>query len=186
MVNESQASSVGEGTPPRALVAFVRAVDRFAEWCGWLFCWLIIPLVASITYEVFARYLFNAPTIWSYDVAYMLYGTHFMLGAAYTLYKGGHIRTDFLYQNWSLRTRGMVDAFLYLFFFFPGMAFFFWMGLQGALHSWEIREVSDASPWRPILYPFKMVIPVAAMLLIIQGISEFAKSAYAALKDRPL
>lgn len=172
--------------PPRALVAFVRAMDRFAEWCGKLFCWLIVPLVAGITYEVIARYFFHAPTVWSYDVAYMLYGSHFMLGAAYTLHKGGHIRTDIFYQEWSLRTRGRVDALLYLFFFFPGMAFFLWMGLQEALHSWDIREVSDASPWRPILYPFKTVIPIAAALLIVQGIAEFLKSGYAALKGKAL
>jgi TRAP-type mannitol/chloroaromatic compound transport system permease small subunit len=174
------------GAPPRALVAFVRGVDSIAEWCGRIFCWMIIPLVAGIAYEVVARYAFNAPTIWAYDVAYMLYGSHFMLGAAYTLYRGGHIRTDIFYQSWSARTRGIIDALLYLLCFFPGMAFFLWMGLQEALHSWDIREVSDASPWRPIIYPFKTVIPVAAGLLILQGVSEFLKSAYAALKDRQL
>ena len=172
--------------PPRALVTFVRAMDGFAVWCGRIFGWLIIPLVAGITYEVFARYLFRAPTIWAYDVAYMLYGSHFMLGAAYTLLRGGHIRTDIFYMNWSPRTKGIVDASLYLFLFFPGMALFFWMGLQEALHSWDIREVSDASPWRPPLYPLKTVIPVAAALIIVQGASEFLKSFYAAVKGRPL
>ena len=147
------------GAPPRALVAVVSAIDQVAIWSGLLFCWLAVPLVLGLTYEVFARYLFHAPTIWAYDVTYMLYGSHFMLGAAYTLYKGGHIRTDIFYQNWSVQTRGMIDATLYLFLFFPGIALFFWMGLQEALHSWDIREVSDASPWRPIIYPFKAVIP---------------------------
>ena len=60
------------------------------------------------------------------------------------------------------------------------------MGLQEALHSWDIREVSDASPWRPIIYPFKAVIPLALALLFIQGVSEFLKSAYAALEGREL
>ena len=175
-----------DGAPPRALVAVVRAIDGLAQWSGRIFCWLIVPLVVALTYEVIARYAFHAPTIWAYDVAYMLYGTHFMLGAAYTLYKGGHIRTDIFYQNWSVRTRGAIDATLYLLLFFPGIALFFWMGLQEALHSWDIREVSDASPWRPILYPFKAVIPVALVLLMIQGLSEFLKSAYAALKGRSL
>jgi TRAP-type mannitol/chloroaromatic compound transport system permease small subunit len=174
------------GAPPRVLVFFVRAMDGFAVACGWLFCWLALPLVAALTYEVIARYVFSAPTIWAFDVTYMLYGTHFMLGAAYTLYKGGHIRTDVFYQNWSVRTRGTVDALLYLLLFFPGMALFFWMGLQEALHAWDIREVSDASPWRPPLYPFKTVIPVAIVLLIIQGMSEFLKSAYAAFTGRSL
>jgi TRAP-type mannitol/chloroaromatic compound transport system permease small subunit len=172
--------------PAHALVAIVRTIDGLAVWSGRLFCWLVVPLVVALTYEVIARYAFHAPTIWAYDVAYMLYGTHFMLGAAYTLYKGGHIRTDIFYQNWSVRTRGGIDAALYLFLFFPGIALFFWMGLQEALHSWDIREVSDASPWRPIIYPFKAVIPISLLLLMIQGVSEFLKSAYAALKGRPL
>ena len=171
---------------PKALVAIVRAIDGLALWSGRLFCWLVIPLVAGLTYEVIARYVLHAPTIWAYDVAYMLYGSHFMLGAAYTLYRGGHIRTDIFYQNWSVRKRGAVDALLYLFLFFPGIALFFWMGLQEALQSWDIREVSDASPWRPIIYPFKAVIPIALLLLMVQGVSEFLKSAYAALEGREL
>ena len=183
MVHETAATG---GAPPKALVTIVRTIDGLALWSGRLFCWLVVPLVAGLTYEVIARYLFHAPTIWAYDVAYMLYGSHFMLGAAYTLYKGGHIRTDIFYQNWSVRTRGAVDAILYLFLFFPGIALFFWMGLQEALQSWDIREVSDASPWRPIIYPFKAVIPVALILLMIQGVSEFLKSAYAALEGREL
>ena len=171
---------------PKALVAIVRAIDGLALWSGRLFCWLVIPLVAGLTYEVIARYVLHAPTIWAYDVAYMLYGSHFMLGAAYTLYRGGHIRTDIFYQNWSVRKRGAVDALLYLFLFFPGIALFFWMGLQEALQSWDIREVSDASPWRPVIYPFKAVIPIALLLLMVQGVSEFLKSAYAALQGREL
>jgi TRAP-type mannitol/chloroaromatic compound transport system permease small subunit len=175
------------GEAPRpALVALVRTLDRFAEWSGRLFCLLALPLVGALTYEVIARYGFNRPTIWAYDVTYMLYGSHFMLGAAYTLYRGGHIRTDIFYQSWGPRTRGIIDALLYLFLFFPGMALFFWMGLQEALQSWDIREVSDASPWRPPIYQFKAVIPLTAVLLIIQGVAEFSRSAYAALTGRPL
>lgn len=164
----------------------VRNLDRVADWSGQVFCWLIVPLVVAMVYEVIARYAFHAATVWSYDIAYMMYGSHFMLGAAYTLLRGGHIRTDIFYMNWSPRTKGIVDASLYLFLFFPGMALFFWMGLQEGLHSWDIREVSDASPWRPIIYPFKMVIPVSAALLILQGTSEFLKSLHAARTGEPL
>jgi TRAP-type mannitol/chloroaromatic compound transport system permease small subunit len=116
----------------------------------------------------------------------MLYGSHFMLGAGYTLLKGGHIRTDIFYQSWSPRTQKLVDAVLYLLFFFPGMAFFFWMSGQEAVHSVMIGERSDASPWRPYVYPLKVAMPVAALLLIVQGVSEFLKSAYMALRGRPL
>jgi TRAP-type mannitol/chloroaromatic compound transport system permease small subunit len=139
------------GFPP-AVMSAVRVIDSISDWSGRLFAWLIVPLVAGTTYEVIVRYAFNAPTIWAYDLSYMLYGSHFMLGAAYTLLKGGHIRTDIFYQNWSTRKQGWVDALLYLFLFFPGMLFFFWMGGQEGLHSLSIGERSDASPWRPVLY----------------------------------
>jgi TRAP-type mannitol/chloroaromatic compound transport system permease small subunit len=175
----------GNGFPP-ALLGLVRVIDAMSDWSGRIFCWLIFPLMLGTTYEVIVRYIFNAPTIWAYDMSYMLYGAHFMLGAGYTLLKGGHIRTDIFYQNWSPRTRGLVDALLYVLFFFPGMFFFFWMGGQEALHSWQIGERSDASPWRPIVYPLKMVLPFTALLILIQGLSELIKSAHLALRGRPL
>jgi TRAP-type mannitol/chloroaromatic compound transport system permease small subunit len=180
----SARGAVGADGPSPALVSLVRGIDTLSGWSGRIFCWLIVPLVGSLTYEVLARYLFSAPTVWAYDTSYMLYGSHFMLGAGYTLLRGGHIRTDIFYQNWSPRTQGRVDALLYLLLFFPGMIFFFWMSSQEALHAWAIGERSDASPWRPILYPFKMVMPIAALLLLIQGVSEFIKSAERALGRR--
>jgi TRAP-type mannitol/chloroaromatic compound transport system permease small subunit len=167
-------------------VSLVRAIDGLSEWSGRLFAWLIVPLMLGTTYEVIVRYVLNAPTIWAYDLSYMLYGSHFMLGAAYTLLKGGHIRTDIFYQNWTPRTQGAVDALLYLLLFFPGMIFYFWMGGQEAWHSFSIGERSDASPWRPILYPLKAALPLGALLLLIQGVSEFIKSAHLALKGRSL
>ena len=172
--------------PPAALLQIVGVIDTISEWSGRIFAWLIIPLVAGLTYEVLARYLFNAPTIWAYDLSYMLYGAHFMLGAGYTLLKGGHIRTDIFYQSWSPRTQGKVDALLYLLLFFPGMLFFFWMGGQEFWQAWSIGERSDASPWRPVLYPLKATLPLGALLLLVQGVSEFIKSGHLALRGRPL
>lgn len=166
--------------PPEWLLRTVTLIDGLGEWTGRLVALLILPLVGGLTYEVIARYVFNAPTMWAYDTSYMLYGSHFMLGAAYTLLKGGHIRTDIFYQNWSPRRQGLIDATLYLLFFFPGMLFFLWMGWQEALHSWQIREMAETTAWRPPLYPFKTVIPVTALLVLTQGVSEFLKSLYAA------
>ena len=165
-------------------LSVIKVIDRISDWSGRIICWMIIPLVGSLAYEVFARYLFGAPTEWAYDISYMLYGSFFMLGAGYALFRGGHIRTDMLYQNWSPRTQGTVDAVCYLFLFFPAMLFLLWMGGQEAWHAWEIGERSDASPWRPILYPFKAVIPLTAFMLLMQGVSEFLKSMYAVRTNR--
>ncbi len=185
MVIEPGAQSVD--APPKWLHSIVTLIDNvIGEWSGNLFCWLALPMTFSLVYEVFARYLFNAPTIWAYDVTYMLYGSHFMLGAAYALYKGQHIRTDMFYENFSVRWKGIVDAVLYLLFFFPGLIYFMLAGWEEALQAWRIGERSDASPWRPPIYHFKSVMPLAALLLLIQGISEFLKSTYAAIKGRSL
>jgi TRAP-type mannitol/chloroaromatic compound transport system permease small subunit len=167
-----------------AVRATIKAIDTIADWSGRIIAWLIIPMTFAVTYEVVARHFFRAPTIWAYDVTYMLYGTHFMLGTAYTLMKVGHVRTDMLYQNWSIRRQNLVDTIGYLFFFFPAMALLLYFGWQEASHAWTIGETSDASPWRPIIYPFKAVIPLTALLLLVQGISEFLKSLYAVRTGR--
>ena len=171
--------------PPKGLVSIVRFIDYWiGEWSGKIFAWFIIPMAGGLAYEVFARRFFNSPTIWAYELTYQLYGSHFMLGAAYTLYKGKHIRTDLFYEKFSVKRQGWVDAVLYLFFFFPGIIFFFLAGWDEALHAWEIKELSDATPLRPPLYPFKTVIPVTAVLLLLQGVSELLKSIYAAFRGR--
>ena len=167
-----------------AVRATIQAIDTIANWSGRIIAWLIIPMTFAVTYEVVARHFFRAPTIWAYDVTYMLYGTHFMLGTAYTLMRVGHVRTDMLYQGWSVRRQNLVDAIGYLFFFFPAMIHFFYFGWQESSHSWSIGETSDASPWRPIIYPFKTVIPLTALLLLVQGVAEFLKSLYAIRRGR--
>jgi TRAP-type mannitol/chloroaromatic compound transport system permease small subunit len=162
-----------------AFRATIQMIDRFANWSGKPVAWLIVPMTIAVTWEVVARHFFRAPTIWAFDVTYMLYGTHFMLGTAYTLMRIGHVRTDMLYQRWSIRRQNLVDAIGYLFFFFPAMILLFYFGWQESFHAWAIGETSDASPWRPIVYPFKTVIPLTALLLLVQGIAEFLKSLYA-------
>jgi len=155
----------------------VAVIDRVSIVTGWLAGWLIVPMTLAVSYEVAARYAFSAPTIWAYDVTYMLYGAQFMLAAAYTLLKGGHIRTDVFYERWSPATRAKVDAVCYVLLFFPGMLFVLYAGANQAWHSWQIDERSDATPWYPIIYPLKAVIPLSALLLILQGVAELIKCA---------
>jgi TRAP-type mannitol/chloroaromatic compound transport system permease small subunit len=166
--------------PSSGLVKTVRVIDKFTDTTGVWFAWLNVPLVLAVAYEVFARYAFNAPTIWSFDVTYMLYGTIFMLGAAYALHKGAHIRTDFFYEKWSDRTRGMVDSISYIVFFFPSIIMLLAASGSEAWYSFTINETSEQTPWRPILWPFKAVVPLTCVLLLLQGVSELIKSFYAA------
>jgi len=164
-----------------ALGKVVRAIDRVAEWSGVAVAWLMVPLIVAVAYEVVARYAFGAPTLWSFDITYMLYGVMFMLGAAYALRIGAHIRTDFFWERWSARTRGVIDAVAYVVFFFPGIALFLWVGWDQAWYAWDIGETSEQTAWRPVLWPMKAAVPLAAALLLLQGVSELAKSLHAAI-----
>ncbi len=166
--------------PSPTLITIVRTIDKFTDTTGTWISWLAVPLVLAVSYEVFSRYLFNAPTIWSFDVTYMLYGTLFMLGAAYALHKGAHIRTDFFFERWSIRTKGMIDSIAYVVFFFPSLLVFLVISGQEGWYAFTIGETSEQTPWRPILWPFKMVVPLAILLLLIQGVSETIKSVWAA------
>ena len=165
--------------PSPGLTRIVRAIDRFTDVTGYCVSWLNIPLVFAVAYEVIARYAFGAPTIWSFDVTYMLYGTIFMLGAAYALHKGAHIRTDFFYEKWSVKTRGMVDSISYVLFFFPSLIMLLAASANEAWYAFTIHETSEQTPWRPILWPYKSVVPLTCVLLMIQGISETIKSTWA-------
>ena len=166
--------------PSPALLSTVRVIDGFSEWSGKTVAWLILPLMFGLTYEGVSRYLFNAPTVWAYDLSYMLYGAFFMLGAHYTLLKGAHIRTDMLWEKFSPRKKGLIDAIAYIFFFFPAMVLLFYASVDEAWHSFQMGELSEQTAWRPALWPFKAVVPLTALLLLIQGVSELLKSLYAA------
>ena len=160
-------------------IRIVRVIDKFTDTTGTCVAWLNMPLVLIVVYEVLARYLFDAPTIWSFDLTYMLYGTIFMLGTAYTLHKGAHIRTDFFFEKWSIRTRGMIDSIAYIVFFFPSLIALLAVSGAEGWYAFGIGETSEQTPWRPILWPFKMVVPLTCLLLLIQGVSETIKSVYA-------
>jgi len=161
-------------------IRLVRVIDKFTDTTGTLVAWLNVPLVLAVSYEVIARYAFDAPTIWSFDITYMLYGTIFMLGAAFALHKGAHIRTDFFFEKWSVRTKGTIDSVAYLVFFFPGIFVFLIVSWNEGFYAYTINETSEQTPWRPLLWPYKMVVPLTCLLLLVQGISETIKSVWAA------
>ena len=169
---------------PRWMARAITGIDGFSLWVGRIVCWLTVPLFASMVYEVVARYVFTAPTMWAYDISRMLAGALFMLGAGYALSKGIHIRADFLYRSWSVRTQGAVDSLLYIVFYFPGLIVFLWMSTDFAYLSWFRGERGMDTAWMPHMGPIKTVLPVGVVLLLIQGISETLKSLYAAGRGR--
>ena len=151
---------------------YIRFADSLSGWFGKAFGWLIILMTFGMSYEVLVRYLFNSPTPWALDISFIMYGTLFMMGGAYTLSRGGHVRGDFLYRLWSERTQAKVDLALYILFFFPGILALIFAGWKYASRSWGYLEVSVNSPAGIPIYQFKTVIVAAGILLFIQGIAQ--------------
>lgn len=179
--DEVRLDAAGGSTMPEpspTLVTVTRAIDKFTDRTGTVISWLSLVLVGAVTYEVIARYVFNAPTIWAFDVTFMSYGALFMLGAAYALHKGAHIRTDFFWDTFSTRTKGIIDSVSYIVFFFPSLLLLLILSWHETVYAYQINELSDQTPWRPILWPFKSVVPLTCVLLMIQGASELLKSLY--------
>ena len=150
------------------------AVDRVSTWLGQAFAWLIVALTLMITWEVFSRYVLNQPHDWALNLQIMMYGTIFMMAGAYTLSKNGHVRGDVLYGFFRPRTQAWIDLVLYGLFFLPGVVAMTWAGWEYANESLAIREKTFSATPLP-LYPFKFVIPVAAAMLLLQGLVEIVR-----------
>ena len=151
--------------------AYIRFADAVSAWFGKAFAWLIILMTFGTAYEVVVRRI-GYPTPWALDVSFIMYGSLFMMGGAYTLSRCGHVRGDFLYRLWRPRTQALVDLVLYIIFFFPGVLALVFAGFKYASRSWRYGEVSVNSPAGIPIYQFKAIIVAAGILLVIQGIAE--------------
>ena len=161
------------------MIGYIRFADNLSAWFGKTFAWLIILMAVGTGYEVFVRYVLNSPTAWALDVSFIMYGTLFMMGGAYTLSRGGHVRGDFLYRLWQPRTQAKVDLVLYIFFFFPGVIALVLSGWKYASRSWGYSEVSINSPAGIPIFQFKTVMVAAGLLLFIQGIAQIMRCIHA-------
>lgn len=171
--------------PSPRLQRIIRLLEFLPKVFALYGAWLVVPLMLALVYEVISRYIFNKPTSWAYDLTYMLSTAVFMLGVAYALQKGLHVRVDFLLARARPRYQALVDALLYVILFFPSMAIFLVISYQFAAKSWRQLETYPQSPWMPPIYPLKSLIPLVVTLLLIQGIAELIKCIWTIRNDTP-
>jgi len=150
-------------------------VDSVNIFVGKAVSLLALLQVAALVYEVAARYFLGRPTIWSYELTYMIYAAHYLLGAAFCLHLKGHIRIDVIYALLPHRGQALVDCLGYLIVFFPVMIVLTISGYQLALQAYLIKEVSQYTAWTPVFWPIKTVIFVSFVLLVFQGLAEFIR-----------
>jgi TRAP-type mannitol/chloroaromatic compound transport system permease small subunit len=157
--------------------SFLHTIDGISTWVGKIFAWLIIALMTVVCVEVFKRYILNAPTAWIFDLDNMQYGTLFMMCGAYTLAQNAHVRGDFLYSSMRPRMQASLDIVLYVVFFLPGIAALIYSGYVFAGESWTIGEHSTVTANGPPVYQFKAVIPLAGVMVMLQGLAEIVRCA---------
>jgi TRAP-type mannitol/chloroaromatic compound transport system permease small subunit len=155
--------------------AFLYFVDRLTMWTGKAFSWCVVVLTLGVSYDIFVRKVFGAPTVWAYDFGYIMYGALFMMAGAYTLSRDGHVRCDVIYRLFPPRVQAALDLTLFVIFFFPGVLALVYIGVHFARLSWSYNEVSTFSPANIPIYPSKTLIPIAGVLLVLQGISEVVR-----------
>lgn len=162
------------------LLRLAHRIDRFTSASANIVVLLLAPLVLANVVEVVMRYFLGSPTTWAADMTVMTYGPFFMLGAAYTMLKGGHVRTDMLWDRFSVRTKGWIDGIAYLLLLLPVMGLIFFTTVDEAWNAYSIGERSELGLWRPLTWPFRSALPLAALLMFVQGISETIKAIWTA------
>ena len=151
---------------------YIKFADHLSTSVGKAFSWCIVVLMFGTCYEVVMAYAFNAPTLWNFDFSMQMYGAIFMMAGAYTLSTESHVRGDVIYRLFKPRTQGYIDFILYFIFFFPGVIALAFYGFDYAALAWKIKETSWSSPAQIQIYMVKSMIPLAGLLLTIQGVSE--------------
>lgn len=156
--------------------ALLRLIERISTLSGSITAWLVVPLIAATVYDVGARYIFSLPTQWAYEVGYMMMGTHALLGMAYTLREGGHIRIDAFSQAFSERTKATIDLIGYAFFVLPCLIWVTCSLWTYWTHALATNELSGQSAWNPVIWPFKLVFFIAFVLLMLQIVAQIIKA----------
>lgn len=151
-----------------------RVLDGLNEIVGRVVSVIAIVFAAVIIYDVFMRYIYNSPTRWAFDVSKQLYGFYFILLGGYALRHKAHVRVDLITERLSPLIQRIVDVAGYLIFFFPFLWVFTTRSWDFAIKSWNQGETTYGAVQLPV-YPLKMAMFVAAVLLLIQGVSEVLK-----------
>ena len=151
-------------------------IERLSGFSGKLTAWLVAPLILATVYDVAARYLFTAPTTWAYEVGYMMMGAHALLGMAFTLREGGHIRIDAFTQKFSQTTKAIVDLIGYVLFVLPCLTWITWSLWNYWMKALNTHELSGQSAWNPVIWPFKLIFFIAFVLLVLQMLAEVIKA----------
>ena len=153
---------------------FLSVIDSMSQWSGKIFSFLVLAAALVVTYEVVMRYAFNAPTVWGLDMTIFLCGATYVMAGAYAHYHNAHVKIEALYGRWTPRTRAIVDLLVTAPLFFGVCGVLVWVG---AGWTWEavVKGTTYYTEWHAPIWPMRLLIPLAAFLLLLQGLAKFIR-----------
>lgn len=163
----------------------LRGIELFNEYAAKIAGYLILALVAVVCFDVIMRYAMGRPTAWAYDAALHLFSISFLLSGAWVLQMSAHVRVDVIYARFTPRTKAIIEVIFILFFLFPVCYYLLKDGTAGAYLSWKVGEVSKTSPLHEPIWPLKTFIPIAFLLLTLQGVVELIKNLIVIKNGKP-
>lgn len=161
-------------------------IDRLSLWVAKAVTLAVLAMVITIAYDVILRYVFRSPTVWQYDTSYMLGGSVIILGAGFVHLKRRHVRVDLIYNRLPSRARLILDVVFTLLFFFPLLTGLIIVSTGYAIHAYQVKEFSEVGFWRPLMWPFRSVIPVGLAVLWLQGLANFIRDMFMLVKGKEL
>lgn len=166
----------------KAIRYFLRYTDWVNAKFGWFVAFLMLPTLIIMMWEIVMRYFFNAPSLWAYETSLFMYGSYIVLGGGYTLLVRGHVNVDILWGRLSLRGRSIVDVVTSaLFFLYVGLLLK--ESLEATVLAWQVME-GTMTHWDPPYYPLRTSLPVACLLLLLQGLAKFIRDLNTAITGK--
>jgi TRAP-type mannitol/chloroaromatic compound transport system permease small subunit len=150
-------------------------IERISCAFGRIGAGLILVLILAMSYEVVMRYVFNAPTMWAYEVAAMLMGTSFLVTIAYAMVTRSHVRVDFLYARVATRGRAVIDLVGYAGFLLPVALWMTWALWSYLAQAYASGETTGQSAWNPVVWPFRVAYVTGFVLFALQIAAEIMR-----------
>ena len=159
-------------------------IDAISRGLAMVVMAIVIILVCVMVFEVIVRRLFNAPTLWAFDLAYMLNGCIFIGASSYALLRNEHIRIDFLSSRFSVRTRLAIEAVFLLLCFLPLFGLLANAAVTQAIDAFLAGTTDRVSPWAPRIWPYYTGLAIGVCGLWLQAVSEVIKCLCAVATNR--
>jgi len=154
--------------------SFLSVIGSMSEWSGKIFSFLVLAAALVVAHEVVMRYVFKAPTVWGLDLTIFLCGATYVMAGAYAHYLNAHVKIEALYGRWTPRTRAIIDLLVTAPLFFGFCGVLAWVGTE-----WTWKAVVEGTPyyteWTVPLWPMRLIITLAAFLLLLQGLAKFIR-----------